>query len=192
MPIRHTYPSGWGADGSTSPADDADADTVSPTQYKANHDGYWLRRLTANAVSAVTTMADINATDFNVPILASKSYMIRAVLFYRTNATTTGARFALNGPASPTLVIFGGAVTITPAAAGSAITAEGTGTTYDGAVTTHGTGPAAVTAIAFLEGAVFNGLTAGNLRLRFASEVAIANGLTVLAGSYFEVREFDN
>jgi hypothetical protein len=192
MPIGHTYPSGWGTTGSTAPADDADPNTVSPSDYKANHTGYYLRRLTANATNATLTVTDISATDLTVAVAASKNYLFRIVLFYTTNATTTAARFSVNGPASPTLLRLGGMVTVTPATAGSAAIAEAIVTAYDTSVSTHATGPGATPAMAIIEGTLVNGVNAGNLRPRFASSVAVASGLIVLAGSYMEVREFDN
>jgi hypothetical protein len=174
-------------------SDGGDATVVRPSDWNASHTGVWVRRLTANAVSAVTSMADVNGTDLTVAIAASTAYYFRFSGTYITNATTTAIRLSVNGPASPTFlgmwdlnVSLGHVTTVTFNAMGL------TGTSYDTAVVAGTAGPGAVVSPFFLEGIIENGANAGNLRPRFASEVAVASGLTIHRGATFMVFQVDN
>ena len=186
MPVKHAF---------TNPkSDGGDATVTRPSDWNANHTGIWTRRLTAgNAVSAVTSMADVSSTDLTVPIAASTSYFFRFSGTYITNAATTAIRLSINGPASPTFlgmwntnVSLGHVTTVTFNAMGL------TGTSYNTAVVAGTAGPGAVVSPFYLEGIIENGSNAGDLRPRFASEVAVASGLTIHRGAIFQVFQVDN
>lgn len=53
-----------------------------------------------NAVA--NTIADVTGLSF--PVVAGEKYWFRFIIPYTAAATTTGSRFAINGPASPTLL----------------------------------------------------------------------------------------
>lgn|SRR5678816_2906042 len=195
MPVTHKeagMPSGWGVEGASAPADDADANTISPSNYLAQHDGIWRRRLTADAVSAVTSMADVSGTDLTVAIKASRKYLWKFRGTYISNATTTGLRLSINGPASPTRVNHWAQVVVVISTLVPTWNAGGaTAITYDDLVIASTAGPGAVVCPFWYEGVIENGANAGNLRPRFASEVAVASGITIHRGAIFEVEELD-
>jgi hypothetical protein len=144
---------------------------------------------TADVVNATTSWADI--TGLTCAVKSGKTYMFEAALLYICNATTTGARFGVNGP-SATYLRGGGIGTVTasvtasvhstPAAAVSAYD-----TSMIGAQTT---GPATeVTAL--IEGVLVPSAD-GTFAMRSQSEVATANALTIRRGSRLHIREADN
>lgn len=143
-------------------------------------------RVTADVVNATVSFADI--TGLTVAIKASKVYLVELYLFYITNATTTGAQFGFNGPAGSSLLAFGQDSASTPGIASTNI-AAGVISAYETNIVTSTTGPAAVRAIAQIQGIIENGTTAGTLAARCRSEVAVAAGLTVQRGSWMKVRE---
>lgn len=71
--------------------------------------GPWLtplvRSISADvANSASDTLADI--TDLDFPVESGETYHFRFVIPYTANATGTGSRFSINGPASPTFLAY--------------------------------------------------------------------------------------
>ncbi len=135
-----------------------------------------IKRVTTTRSVIGTAFADV--TDMVFPVGANGTYVCRFVPHITTNATTTGARFSLNGPASPTGLRYGGGI---PSAVGTA--AFGSQTAYDTAIfaTTAGTG--ATGRMAWIEGLIRNGANDGSLALRFASEVVSPGQVNVLEGS---------
>lgn len=125
-----------------------------------------------------TAFADV--TDLTFTVAANTNYYFRFFLRHWVNATTTGARFALNGPASPTSLKAG------------CHWGFATATAYSGVVTAYETSFFASTAgltsatpmPAWIEGLLRNGANAGTFALRFAAEVASPGSATVAADSY--------
>jgi len=145
-------------------------------------------RVTADVVNATTSFADV--TGLTQAILSGKKYAFEAHLIHQTNATTTGSRFGVNGPASPTLLIVQKISGETPGIAATNI-AIGAATAYDtdGAAST--TGPGATNTLCILSGLIIPSAD-GTFAIRFQSEIAVASGLTVKAGSWMSIRETDN
>lgn len=140
--------------------------------------------VTSDVVNNSTTSVLADVTGLAFPMEASKIYRIVCVAFFQTNATTTGARFALNGPASPTAVRFG---SIQPE--GTAQIDCGTVAAYETIISAATTGPGTTPQMAILEGIVQNGTTAGNAQLRFVGENVASATMTVLAQSFGFIQE---
>lgn len=140
-------------------------------------------RLASNYVNATTSFSDI--TGLICPVNNGKIYNFLAHLYHNNDANTTGSRFAINGPAmtafrSTTIDTVTTSVTASAHSAGSV-------TALDTAATAQTTGNTNVR-LAILSGTAVPS-AAGNLQVRGQSEVAVANGLTVHAGSWFHVWE---
>ena len=141
-------------------------------------------RVTSNVVNATTSLADV--TGLIVPVESSKHYVFEAMLSHETNATTTGARFAVNGPAMTAMWV-GQYNAQTPGIAATNI-AVGVATALETIISASTTGPGATRTFAQLTGYI-NPSANGNFAIRCSSEVAVASGLTVHAGSWLEIRE---
>lgn len=146
------------------------------------------RRVTADVINATTSFADV--TGLTCPVSNGKFYNFEAHLYHIGNATTTGAQFGINGPTMTTMriseidVILG---SLTAATMGSNTTDV---TTRDVASIAETTGAATVV-LAILSGYI-NPSADGTFAVRCASEVAVAAGLTVKAGSWLQLWECDN
>lgn len=134
------------------------------------------RTITADVVNnnaTANTIADITGLYF--PVDADAVYHFEFTIPYSAAAATTGARFAINGPASPTLL---------------AITAEWTLTSTTKTLANHSAYdlPSAANASSLTAGnlATVKGIikpsASGNVIARFASEVA-NSAITVKAGA---------
>lgn len=145
---------------------------------------------TADVVNATTSWADI--TGLTSPVKAGRTYMFEAALLYVCNATTTGARFGVNGPESPTYLRGGGIGTVTGSVTAAAFsTPTAAVSAYDTSmIGAQTTGPATeVTAL--VEGVLIPSAD-GTFAMRSQSEVAVANGVTIRRGSRLHIREADN
>lgn len=141
--------------------------------------------MAADSVHATAaTFADI--TGMQVPMLSGKKYIVKATLFHTNDASTTGSRFAYNIGAAPTLALFGNVSAVTNSVT-AGVVATGTATARDTAVTAQTTGQTA-TGMTQLEGMIQPSAD-GTFSLRAASEISVAAGLTVKAGSFMEVRQ---
>jgi hypothetical protein len=136
-----------------------------------------IARVTTNRSVTGTAFADV--TDLTFPVAANAEYHFRFVVHYTTNATTTGARFAINGPASPTALRVGG---ILPT--GATAMNAGSQAAYDTAIFAATAGTGSTARMGIIEGVFRNGANAGTLALRFAAEVASPGQVTVLANSH--------
>lgn len=129
-----------------------------------------------NANAVANTLADV--TGLSIAIEAGKTYRVRAWIVYTSAATTTGARFALNGPAATVA-----AQTWTPigstSIAGNAHNAYNGGNVQSASITGQ--------ALAVMEAMLMTS-AAGDLIVRFSSEVA-NSAITVKAGSFVELQE---
>ena len=117
-----------------------------------------------------------NITGLSAAVQSGALYHFRFVIPYTSAATTTGARFSINGPASPTFLAYRSTYTLT-----------GTTQTLNEGLTAYDL-PAAANAssltagnLAILEG-ILQPSADGTLIARFASEVS-GSAITVKAGA---------
>jgi hypothetical protein len=152
---------------------------------------FYNRRVSgSDYVNATTSFTDI--TGLTCPVAAGKQYNFEAHLFHIENASTTGARFGVNGPALTSLRLhqlggFAGSIT---AATMQANVADVTALDTAAVVATSSAATPQVI-LAILSGwVVFS--AAGTFAVRGQSEVAVAAGLTVKVGSWLQLWEADN
>lgn len=129
-----------------------------------------------NANAVANTLQDV--TGLTIALLAGKTYRVRAWIVYTAAASSTGARFALAGPAG-TLA----AQSWTPA--GSTSIVGNNHNAYNGGAPASGslTG----NNLAVVEAMLIT-TAAGDLIVRFSSEVA-SSAVTVKPGSFVEIQE---
>lgn len=144
-------------------------------------------QVTADVTNATTSFADV--TGLSVPIKAGKNYAFEINLHYQTDATTTGAQFGVNGPTLTSLRA--SAVQVVTTSATAAAMSSGSVTAYDTNIITQTTGPGANVVLGVIEGRIICSAD-GTFAVRFRSEVAVAGGLVVKAGSTLWLRELDN
>jgi len=130
--------------------------------------------------STVTAFANITGLSFSVT--SGKTYWFRFVIPYSTSIISNGARFAVSGPASPTVLYY-----YTDVNASTAARSPSRGlTTYDASIASGNT--AALTGnIAIVEG-IIKPSSSGTLIGRIASEVA-ASTITQKGGSFIQYLE---
>lgn len=143
--------------------------------------------VTADVTNATTSFADV--TGLTVALKSGKKYAFESHLFHISNATTTGAQFGVNIGAVPTVLMVGTIDTVTASVTAS-VHSAGTVTARDTAATAQTTGSAAVT-LGILSGFIQPSAD-GTFAIRCASEVAVASGLIVKAGSWLRIWETDN
>jgi hypothetical protein len=144
-------------------------------------------RVTGDVTNATTSFADI--TGLTVPIKGGKNYVFEAFLQFSTDATTTGAQFGVNGPTLTALraaALQGVGASVTAAAM-----SNGSITAYDTAIIAQTTGPGTTVIGGYLSGQIICSAD-GTFTMRSKSEVAVAGGLVIKAGSWLHVRECDN
>jgi len=141
-------------------------------------------RLAGDLTSTVTAFA--NATGLSFYMLANTDYSFDVRLIFQTAATTTGINLAINGPASPISV-----VALCEVVQESLLRVDDC-RSYDNATAflTTGIDAANSDSIATIRGIVRNGANAGNLIVRFASEVA-ASQVTIKAGSFIRWQQLN-
>lgn len=134
-------------------------------------------------IAAATAITYSDVTGLAASVAAGTAYQFIATLVWRSAAITTGARFSINGPASPTVLAY------TARWTGATDTTESVyaSNAYDGGTASTGVAVAAADRLAVIEGIIVPSV-AGTLIPRVASEVA-ASGITVRRGSTFEVIE---
>lgn len=143
-------------------------------------------RVTTDVVNATTSFASV--TGLTAAVKSGKKYVFTAHLFHVSDATTTGAQFGIGGVAM-TAMLAGAISTVTASATAAAMSA-GCATAVDTAVIVQTTGSTAV--VPTILTGYFTPSADGTFAIRCASEVAVAAGLTVKAGSWLEVFECDN
>lgn len=131
-------------------------------------------RLNADVTNNTTTLA--NATGLLLALAASSTYVLEARVMFQTAATTTGIRLTQTVPAGATVV----AQWSTPSSLTAITLANQRASDAGAASTAIDTANANTLAAGSL--LVVTGATAGNLQIRFASEVASSNAV-VKAGS---------
>lgn len=141
--------------------------------------------VTADYVNATTSFSDI--TGLTCPVDSGKHYSFQAHLFHFANATTSGPRFAINGPAM-TLMRLGAIITEAGGVAAAVMNANvGDVTALETAVAA--TTDSTTTMVMSIVSGYFNPSAAGTWALRGASEVAVAAGLTIKQGSWCHLWE---
>jgi hypothetical protein len=133
-----------------------------------------LARATGDVTTSATTFSDVTGLTFALAI--NTDYYFRFIVHHSSAATTTGIRFAVNGPASPTALRVGGVIPISTVAANF-----GSQTAYDTAIFASTTGTT-VAVMSVIEGIIRNAGNTGTLALRVAAEVAAT--VTVLTNSH--------
>ena len=129
------------------------------------------------ASTASTAFQDVTGLSF--PVTAGTTYRFKATIIYTASATTVGSRWAVNGPASPTLLAYNSVWTLTATTNSAAnAAAYDTGTASATSATTAGN-------IATVEGIIIPSAS-GTFIIRFAPETATASGTVVKAGSTLE------
>lgn len=129
---------------------------------------------TNNNVTA-NTIADVTGLSFSVT--SGNTYWFRFMVMYTSAATTTGSRWAINGPASPTLLIYKSeySLTTTSRTINEAVTA------YDSPAAASASSAATGGNTAWVEG-IIKPSANGTVILRFASEVS-SSAIVAKAGS---------
>lgn len=131
-------------------------------------------RLAADVTNSTVTLADI--TGFSVALTANSTYAVEAKVMFQTAATTTGIRLTQTIPTGATVV----AQWNTPTSLTASTLANQRAANAGAASTAIDAANANTLASGSL--LVITGGTAGNLQIRFASEVS-ASGVVVKAGS---------
>jgi len=145
----------------------------------------WLEVVNDIAYSTATTMADV--TGLTVALKSGKKYMFECHLFHISGVTTTGAQFAVNIGAVPTILVAGTYSGVTNSVTAGAFSL-GSATARDTALTAQTTGSAAIT-LTIMSGMIQPSAD-GTFAIRATAEVAAT--MTVKAGSWLHVRELDN
>lgn len=136
-----------------------------------------------------TSSLDFNDIgEFSAQVITGKKYAFIANIFHTNNASTTGNRFALQGP-TMTDVIVGNIQVVTNSVTAAALSA-GVTASLNTAATADTTGSVS-TSMTILSGS-FKPSANGRVSIRAQSEVAVAAGLTVKVGSWFRIWEVDN
>ncbi len=135
---------------------------------------------TADQISTVTGHADV--TDLQFAIAASTVYSFEFFVVFQTAATTTGIDLSINGPASPTDVTWYDQIMLS-GAAGTAGVETKAQIALDATHITASIDAANTNRCAVLRGMIRNGVNAGTLTLRFATEVG-ASSVTIKQGSW--------
>ncbi len=146
------------------------------------------KRLAADQTFATAaSFADI--TDLNAPLLSGRKYNFEAHLYHINNATTTGSQFAVNIGAAPTVLQVATIDTVTASVTAS-VHSAGAVAARDTAITAQTTGSLAIT-MAIISGYIQPSAD-GTFAIRATSEVTVASGLIVKAGSWMRIWETDN
>lgn len=128
-----------------------------------------------NAHATANTIADVTGLSF--PVLANALYDFEFQLVYTAAATTTGARFSINGPAF-TFLNYSSEYSLTT----TTTTRNALLQAYDLPAAANATSAAVGNNWCVIKG-VIQPSAAGNVIARFASEVS-ASAITVKAGSF--------
>lgn len=143
------------------------------------------RILVMDADSVHATAATFaNITGLTVPLKAGVLYGIFCCLHHINNASTTGAQFGYNIGAAPTDARLSTIDTVTASVTAS-VHSAGSITARDTAITAQTTGSAVIT-LAIIAGFIIPS-AGGTFAMRATSEVTVAAGLTVKAGSFLRV-----
>ena len=146
-------------------------------------------RVTADVTNATVSFADV--TGLTYALKSGLRYAFEAHLYHSTDATTTGARFGVNIGAVPTAMSLAAIQQITSSVTAATYGSSAMVTARDTAAVVETTGPGAVNMLAIVSGFIQPSAD-GTFAIRCQSEVAVAGGLVVRAGSWLKIRETDN
>lgn len=126
-----------------------------------------------NAIA--NTMQDITGLSF--PVTAGQRYYFKFVILYNSAVTTTGSRWAINGPAAPTSLMYNSEYSLTLTTS----TRNGMVAAYDSPATANTSSASGQSNLALIEGYIVPSAD-GTVIGRFASEIS-ASAITAKAGS---------
>lgn len=133
-----------------------------------------------NNNSVANTIADVTGLSF--PVTAGRTYYFRFVIRYTAAATTTGSRWSINGPGSPTFLAYRSRWGLTAAAtSGTDVMTECNCIAYDTPTASNASSPATTGNVAVIEG-IITPSADGSVIARFASEIT-NSAITAKAGS---------
>ena len=127
-----------------------------------------------NNNATANTIADVTGLSFAVT--AGVTYNFHALIFYTSAATTTGSRWAVNGPASPTLLAYTSQYTLT-----ATTVTNNNAAAYDLPANGNASSAATTGNIAIIDG-IIKPSANGTVIIRFASKIA-SSAITAKAGS---------
>lgn len=131
--------------------------------------------LTGTPTNSTTNFADVTGMSF--PMMASTIYQFHFDIIFQTAAKTTGIGLGVNGPASPSFVLVR---TEIPTSL-TAVT-QGMARAYDTGTSSTAIDLQNANCYAKCYGFVSNGTNAGNLVLRFKSEVGTSQ-VSIMPGT---------
>ena len=130
----------------------------------------------SDQTSTSTSYADV--TGLTMSVSANTTYVFEAYIVWRSSGSAEGIGFAVNGPASPTLLVSHAGVN----ASANYYQFVTIATSYDsGAIAT--TGAAATDRAAHVRGVITTGASSGTFAIRYRAETGGANSATVKTGS---------
>ena len=132
-----------------------------------------------NADATPNTLADVTGLSF--PVISGEVYAFRYFIHYTANATTTGSRWSVNGPAT-TILSYRSEYGLT----GTSRTINEGLSAYNLPAAANVTSPATIGNIAVVEGIIQPSVD-GSVIARFASEVGSA-AIVAKAGSFVQYR----
>jgi hypothetical protein len=127
-----------------------------------------------NNNATANTMA--NVTGLSFAVTANVTYRFRALVYYTAAATTTGSRWAISGPTSPTLIAYSSTYALT-----ATTTTANNVAAYDVPAACNASSASTTGNIAQIEG-IIRPSASGTVIVRFASEIA-NSAITAKAGS---------
>lgn len=134
-----------------------------------------------NSNATANTIADITGLSFSVT--ANEGYWFTFSIWYTAAATTTGARFSVNGPGSPTALAYNTCYSLS-ATTGTDSDTSSSHTTYDQPATCNATSANTAGNIAVVNGFIQPSAN-GTVIARFASEVS-SSAIVAKRGSFLQ------
>jgi hypothetical protein len=131
-----------------------------------------------NVNGTANTMQDVTGLSFAVTL--NQTFWFRASISYTAAATTTGSRWSINGPASPTLLAYKSEYSLTTT---TNTVNEGVAA-YDSPAAASASSAAIAANTAIIEG-IIRPSSNGTVIVRFASEIA-ASAIVAKAGSLLQ------
>lgn len=128
-----------------------------------------------NNNGTANTIADVTGLSF--PVTAGNIYWFRFIIRYTSAATTTGSRWSVSGPGSPTFLTYKSEYSLTS----TSLTINEGLTAYDLPAASNATSAATAGNIAIIEGFIQPSAN-GTVIARFASEIA-SSAIVAKAGS---------
>lgn len=129
----------------------------------------------SDQTSTSTSYADV--TGLTAAVAANTTYQFEAYINWTSSGSTEGIGLAINGPASPTVLVVHVGIN-----AGANYYQFAGNATYDSGVVAT-SGASATVRIAHVRGVITTGGTSGTLAIRYRAETGSTNSATVVAGS---------